>query len=237
MSKRNTYHLIICLSVFSLATPQYGRAQDLSADLDAMYKTYAGMQSFKSDVKVEVFSAAEASSRIMTRKASIRKEDENFYYRIDNTEMLLTENGLIMANNGSRQLIFRKLGGKELEATRKAYLTSQLDSALLKHDSVVYHGTASGLKHYTVYTAKNMISRTELYLHASDNTLSSLTYFYNPQLMKNAFKTEITFSSQSVSDFPDTIFSEENYLIKTGKLYKPAGKYASYKLNIIDDED
>src|SRR5690606_33262435 len=121
--------------------------------IQRMHLFYKTQKSYKTDVRVEIYSD-KSRSPIMVKEALVRKNDSRFFYKMEETELLLTEKELIMVNHSNHVVLYRQIEKKEYEAIQKDYYSQQLDSILSKYDSVKYEGVKNNKKYYTVYSSK-----------------------------------------------------------------------------------
>lgn len=213
-------------------------AQNFQEDQRAMHRFYQEQIAYKADVKVEIFAQENDKVPMMVKEASLRKNGNRFNYKIDETEMLMTEKELIMVNSNDKVVLYRKISKKEYEAAQRVYYLKELDSILSVYDSVQFHGIKQGKKAYTVFTSQKWIQKTELFLDADKNYLREVIYHYHPKLNKNVGKVEIAFlNTESNPAFTPDLFSENRFVVKSGKTIQLSPNYSKYRLNVVDYED
>ena len=144
-----------------------------------------------------------------------------------------------MVNHGQKTINYRPVTKEELKYQESFYSGVNLDTLTkAKYDSIQYKGISDGLKHYIIYTAKGMITRTDIWFYADKPLLHKMEYLYNPNMTGGNSNVEIDFNMSDVNkEIPEEIFRQDKYILKSGKQYKPAAAYTQYKLNISGYEE
>jgi hypothetical protein len=211
-------------------------AQDLRKDMDNLMRYYQNVETFKSDVQVKVFKSPKDNSPLI-RNASICKKGRDFYYELAEQKMLVSEQSILMVYETQKNIIYKAISKKDYDQYLKNLVVSNLDSIISKYDSVRFEGVSEDSKHYTIYTAKGIISKTDLYLN-SNNAIDKVTYFYNENFWGSYFKVQINFKNNSVLSQADLkLFSDKKYITKDGKNIRLAPAFSSYHLILTDYED
>jgi isopropylmalate/homocitrate/citramalate synthase len=150
-------------------------------------------------------------------------------------EMLMTEKSLIMVYNSQKKMIYRDIDKKEAAALKRNAYTSSLDSTMLNYDSLKYHGVENHFKHYTIYTSKKIINKTELYINEHSGMIERLTYFYNPNLYKDIYKVEVHFKQLHQGNEKNEEVSEQKFITRIDKKIQKSLQYSNFDLSIISN--
>ena len=210
-------------------------SQDFIKDVKNAGELYQNTNNFAADLTVEV-QYSENTPMQLQQIAKIRRKDNRFYYLMGGAVTVVTEQLLLMVNEGNKSIFFRELMPSEREAVTKKYYKVGIDSISSSYDSVAYSGIEKYGKHYIVYSATSKISKTDLYIDSSTGFINRIVYSYNKKMTKELYRLVITFA-YPVFGLPDEkLIKQETYLVKTGTQYKPAQKYLNYELNKIDNE-
>jgi hypothetical protein len=209
-------------------------AQDFSSDMKQMHDWYTHQEILGLEMKASIYSSPTTISS--TQNGALQKKRGNFFYKLDDSEMLVTDSSLIMISRYNKRIIFRKISPKERHALEQSTYgaAGKIDSLIDKYDSIKYELTYDKLKHYTVYISKKVIMKTELWLEESTGVLRRMVYYYNPSLYKSLYKAEIVLTETSPAS-PE-IFAQERVIQKTGKTYNPAPGFKNYELKIVNDK-
>ncbi len=210
-------------------------AQDMKLDLKKMGESYQKAEIFAADLTIEV-QYTENTPLQIHQNAKIRKVENNFYYALGNSETIITDHLLIMVNKGNKSIFVRALEEKEQELIAKKYYTTGIDSVVSRYDSAIYIGTGKYGKQYDIFSAKQMIEKTSLFLDSSTGYISKVIYGYNKKISKELYKVVITFVYPDHTNEDEKLLKEATYLVKVGTSYKPAPKYLNYEINKVDNE-
>lgn len=225
-----TLKKIIAFCLFFCAS-LYGFAQVLTDDLAKTYEYYYNKEYYSVKILIEVYSTA--NQKMMTQHAEINKLGNLFLYKMEDSEMLISESNVILLNHYNKTIVRRSISPEERASMTQMRLAGQLDSVIVKYDSVRYQNTVDQ-KIYNVFTSAKMISRTEIVLDNHTNGFTKLTYYYKKKKDSKLDRVEMAFQKSEKQIIPSVLFSEEKYIIKEGTSYKAAPAFHNYELNIVN---
>lgn len=219
--------VILFLSVLMESTLSFG--QDLKKDLEEMRMSYHASEKFACDITIKIFQG-KSKNPVTVQKGKIRKKDKDFYSEMEGLKMLITKELMVVVNERQKDVMYRELKEQEYQTYLTKQMTYNLDSLSLSYDSIFFGGEKDGLKHYTVYTAKGIISKIDFYLNKSDKTLAKVIYDYNKKIYKEGFRTEILFNKPNNEGQDDNIFSVSKFIVRSTKGYQLQQAYNNYHL-------
>ncbi len=213
-----------------------GYAQDLKSDIIQMNTYYKITDKIGLETKVNIYNSA--GGKVSTQRMELKRNGNNFVYKVDNTEMLVTKDYVIMVNNLEKNIMVRGIDPKEWEIIHNTTYKVNMDSVIEKYDSVKFERTEENLKHYTIYSSKKLIKKTDLWLDGETGRISKMVYLYNQKLYKEIGKVEIFFMVLPNDFLNDKkLFQEARIIVRQGNDYKTAQEYSKYKLNIVNNEN
>ena len=139
-------------------------AQDLKADFKAMQARYREIENFYAEIDVEVYLDGAPSELLVTRNAVLKKKGDDFFYVLGEMRMLLNERCILVINDATRDIVYRKRSPEDEDPSFYTVTTPEMDRVIAAYDSVRYLGIKNGNKHYEIFTSRSPIARTNLYL-------------------------------------------------------------------------
>lgn len=229
-NNKMTFVKLKIMSCLLLGTLITGHAQDFKADLEKMYQAYRDLANFSVKVDIRVYENSVKSAPSMVHKASVGKQGSSFLITLDHVTMLYT-NSLSLIIDPEQKTITCSPSGKN--DVKPALSLTGLDSLLKQVDSVKYMGIQNSLKHYTIYTKKNLIKRSDLFISSIDHRMVKVIYDYNYELMKQNTKVVIEYSGFTTTpSFPAGYFSLSRYIYVEKDKIKPTSNYKQYELQL-----
>lgn len=228
--------ILLYISFWILGTSLHG--QDLKADVRAMGNYMQLVPSLKSGISMSVFYRHDKKKPQIQNNLLWCKNGHSYYYRLADRELFLNENALIMTELPQKTLFYTKANKKELDALIKQLYGTAADTLVQHYDSVQFKGVEEGRKHYTIYTSKKDIQKTELYLDAKTLLLSHLVYYYHPKRFQELDKVEVHYENSQPSDEEVHRYLEEQSFLTVGpkKKLTPSAHYKGYKTHWIESE-
>jgi outer membrane lipoprotein-sorting protein len=214
---------LICLFLVSFISIN-GTAQDFKADMQKMQEIYNNAEKLQTSMKIDVYATEKATKPVMTKRATIKKEGNNFFYDIDGVTTLVNSKYSIMVNKTNKTIVFKNIE-KQLK-DRMNEVIPNFDKELEAYNGVEYKGLENGKKHYVVKNVDNQIKFGHIYLD-NRGMLSKIVYIYKEQ----KGKAVIVFSQNSLNPtFKESQFSEKQFFKKKGKEWIPMGTYKYYEV-------
>ncbi len=203
-------------------------AQDFHSDMKKMSAVY-NEKSFETKMKIEV---KRNQSIMMTKNAHIKKNDDNYWYKIDEAEMLFNDKYSIMVSHIQQSIVISKMEKGENRYLPKSdsLLLNGMDS-LMNKNTWVYQGTKNGKIHYRINNNESVIQQVDIYLSEYNYTIHQIHYDYNDELMGDDIKVSIVFSGTHINPpFDNGDFSEKQYIYQKDKTWKAKQSYQSYEV-------
>jgi hypothetical protein len=212
-------------------------AQDLRKDLLEIAKTWQSSPTIHMDIEVKLYTEGQQDSP-GKQKILLRKNNNSFYYKVDKVEYLFTEGKGIVVNHQAATISYANYQKDTYQKLIKKISTAQMDTIFNHYDSIKYHGIENNKKHYTIFSSQFMVSKTEVYINPERNTLTKLSYRYNPQFTGEPYTVEMNFTfGENLTEQDIILFAETRYLLKNGSSYRIADNFKNYQLKQIRDED
>jgi outer membrane lipoprotein-sorting protein len=217
-------NLLIILISLLIALP--GVAQDFKQTMKAIRAEYENASSLQLEMLITVYDSAQTVP-YYTQTVEVLQKGDNYFYQLEESEMLLNDEYLIMVDNASRIITFTKRN-QEVEREMKRSLTFNVDSVLALYDDYQFLGTDQGADHYLVKEKKGPISDIHFYLLPAQRKLRQITYHYRAgQIAKihfENFRKDVALGAEA--------FSESKYVTRVNKkVVAPAARYKHYSIN------
>ncbi|HVD97453.1 MAG TPA: hypothetical protein VNB90_04555 [Cytophagaceae bacterium] len=221
---------IICFSLSLWIQGFSVIGQDLEKDLKMMSDYYSKADNFSMRVDIAAFRSNTIT--VFNKTAVLKKRKDHFWYKIDDTEMIVQPEAMVMINEQEKEITVRSIEKKEWERLYQQTYTSGIDSISKYYDSLQYQ-QENNEKKYTVYSAKSLISKAEL-VFSQTGDLLSIQYWYDQKKYKQLSRVKIQFSMTALKAGEEQLFKQERVVLKDEKIYRPVGKYQSYNLKLVD---
>jgi hypothetical protein len=218
---------MICLGFCTMA-----KSQDITSDLKKTFESYSTRQALSIDIAVVAY--ATTNKIAMQQKATLLKQGEQFFYRLEDTEMLVTQKNVLLVNHYNKTIVFRAIDKKEYEYIQKTKLGWELDTMLANVDSIRYEAKGNN-RYYEIFSAQRPIHKTDVLLDVSSERFDKITYHYNQTLEGNISRIEITFQENN-NPVSTADFSEKKYIVREGSKYKLSNLFRNYDLKIVDND-
>jgi hypothetical protein len=208
----------------SVCTALFG--QDFRQRVELMQKDYASMTKVHIEMDIQVFESKEAAKPYLQQTALVKRENQNFFYRISGIEMLMNEKYLLMIDGPSRQIV---CSPRSIDEEQKFTdpLKVNLDSLLKLNGIPTWVDTIGDIEHYTMSFGAGQIKKMDLCINAVSNSLKRLDYWYEgDQHVRIEFKVFNT-----APTFGEFDFDESKYIIWKGGAMKTSELYSRFRLS------
>lgn len=231
------YFTFLWLAVFSVF-PLTVMAQDFADDIQKMHAYYSTADTLDLDISMEVFRSGQDKDPYLTYKASVYKSGKNYYYRLEDTQLIMTEKALITIYNRQKQMVYRLVDKDSWQQTARGLYAGALDSLLQQTDSVIFAGRKNENSLYYIYT-NSLISKTELHLDPESGRIRYLAYYYNTSLPSGVYMVKAFFDEKSemTPSMSRALFDERSYIVFSEGKIRPAASYITYDLSIISNDN
>jgi hypothetical protein len=165
------------------------------------------------------------SKAVFKTTVDVRKSNESFWYRMDNTEMLMTENAILSIDRRGQTITRRP---RSIPDERKFFSSIQFnpDSLSRLQNEVVHISSEEGIDHFMMEQSQGDIREVHLFFDQSSNPVR-LEYVYQD----GQFAT-IEFVVFDVHPKFDQLFFEESRYIRfESDKALPTANYKSFKVN------
>ena len=94
------------------------------------------------------------------------------------------------------------------------------------------------MKKYIIYSNKETISSSELWINTDNNLITKIIYHYNSEKGMASSKVEINYLKMNLNpQFSESDFSEKQYASVSKGTIRPLGKYTGFETTVIDQHD
>ncbi len=208
------------------------KAQDLKADLHQAANHYQQVERFATRISIQVYT--NNKQLVSSYQAQLSKLKNRFQYKLDETQMVVTEEGVLMIDTEKKSMVFRKHTASDYKKLLGQLLTSQLDSVMKNYSSVTFVGESGGKKTYQVSHDKGMIAHTTLVLDSQTHAYSSIEYTYRKESGQN-YQVHIAFTHIATAELAMLKTPAiHTYLVAKGKTYTLTPAYQHYSLEVVE---
>lgn len=218
----------VCLCVFVSSSLV---AQDFKEALLKMKQEYADAPALHIVMSIKAFDINSPTSVFYNQKAEVKKDGPNYFYSLDENEMLLNPACLVLVNHKLKQVNFRK-NNLPPDSQVESLPSLNLDSMLSVFGKASYIGKKNGMDQYQiVHQAGGMIKQTEMFFQSPQGLLQQIGYEY-----KNGQYVLIHFDLFDNSpQFSVDTFSERKYVSTVNGRVSLAPPFRTYLL-IMDGD-
>lgn len=226
-------YIILCL--IGILTVSTMFAQDFAKDMAKVSKFYNTSATFQTDISIKSFQSYKDETPKDQQTARIQRSGNNYYYKFQNVEMLVNEKYSIIVDNDQKMMVCKPLEKvKRKKVTELA--TPDFDLLTKSYKKVEFKGKKNGVKHYVVYP-KRIYKQADIYINEK-GLITKLVYLYNSYSNQPSAKVIVNFKNSTTSPtFSKSHFSETKYFKVIKKKYVPIGKYESYNLLKVKDDE
>lgn len=198
-----------------------------------IFERVKSASSFSTDCKIDIYlqDTPVGNKPSKTVEGSMKLMQGACYYNIYKMEYLYTKKISILLDHNNKRVVYSEVE-QDADKVFKKYAPS-LDSLLAKNDSVKLQRSASGQAYYTIYSSKNTIFKTDLYIDASQVFISKLVYYYNPKIFDNDQSVVITYHNTKINDDTIKLPLLSKFIFKKGGKYIPTAPYSSYSITEV----
>jgi len=201
-------------------------SQDFKQRLLAMRAESAGSDKLKVEMEIKVYDNPQTKTPFFNQTAVVKRQGQNYFYRISGTEMLMNEKYLLMIDEPARQIICSERSVKQ-ESKFVDPLTANLDSILnLYQTPILIDDSGEDTEHYQIAFNLASIKSIDLYIDKQENWVKRIAYVYEDSQL-----AVITFTMFDRNPaFAEHEFDEAQYiLIEKGRM-KTTPKYSRFNL-------
>lgn len=200
-------------------------AQDFEQLIREMRQDYEQSKSLQIVMEISVYDSGQLSQPYYQQVVDIKRDGNNYWYQVEENEMLMNDKYLIMVDKQSRQISYSKRSVEAEAELQKGYQFN-LDSVFMKYEKPQYLGKEDNADHYLVLDKEGSIKEIHFYIVPETRILKQVSYRYREgQYASIRF---IVFDKKASFD-PET-FSEARYVTKVDKKMVPSRYFKQYSL-------
>lgn len=209
-------------------------AQKISEDFARIYNAYLA-DHLALDFSIKVYADKDDQKGVSAGDGMVRKISDRYYTRYNGQEILINDDGIVIADRETQSIAYYKGRKSNLPARTNAM---QIDSTMLANaDSVRYLESSNGKSHYRVYDNSLPTYMIDFYVDMESSLISSIVYYYKPGTKDETYemyKMVVEYTTVSTAAFaPGIDFSTNKYITTVNKKPVPASAYRAYTLNVI----
>ncbi len=210
-------------------------AQDLNVDLTKMSQAYASAKAMELEVSIQV---VEEGMPSLKKRAVIKKDHINYFYSMDDISILLNDKFTMMVNTTNEVIVYgdHQSGTKEIYDMLHQFNVEKMDSLFQQFERWEFVQTRNGLKHYQLFSTLGNFQKVDLFIRATDYTLSKVVYSTADTKTSEKNKVVINYQNTKLEpSFADNTFSEQRYIQQINGAWQPSSKYKNYELIYISE--
>lgn len=222
--------LILVIAVIFIFTADAGSAfcQELAGDIKKMYSAYSGLENFYTEAAIRIYADHSSEKPGMEQSTVLKKNKNNYLYRVDNVTMLYTDKCYILVNDLEKSIFFSDNPGAQAAIANPL---PDVDSLIGKCDSVVFKGVAKSCNYYILYSSKEVIMETHLYVDVKTFLINKIIYYYDKDIYPVNNKVEIDYIKTDLAPvFARNEFSVSKFISRTKDELKPVASYSGYHI-------
>ncbi len=201
--------------------------------LQQTIETYANAKNLGMDIMVHEYDSPLDITGKILGKASVRKQDENYYSSFLGDEMIINKKCCLLIDHADKSITY----SDKDNLREKNKMPVLLDSIITPNDSIVLKEIKDGLRHFIIYTKSSYINQTEVYVDDHTHLIKRIIYYYHELSSDEsigAYKIELDYVLTSFSAPAKNCFDESKYIVfKQGKPILQ-NSYSSYTLTISE---
>lgn len=225
LSRRTLFKLTFWCVCFGTFMPFGLCAQDFKEALLKMKHHYADSPNLHIVMSIQGYENKSSATVFYQQKVEVKKEGRNYFYALDESEMLLNQTFLLLVNHKLKQISLRENSTGETKV--EALPSFNLDSMLHVFGKVSYLGKDNGVDQFqVVHKTGGSIKQTELFFQSSSGLLQQIAYEYvNGQYISIRFDL-----FDSNPEFTTDTFSEKKYIRSDDGKISMATPFRGYRL-------
>jgi hypothetical protein len=201
-------------------------AQDFKQVMKDMQKEYTSAAALDIVMKISVFDDTTSQVPYVEQYVEIKKGGDNYWYKVDENEMLLNDHYLITVDRNSKQISCSRRDMKAQEHFQSAYRFN-LDSIFALYDNPQFLGTKLNVSHYKVIEKEGPIEQVHFFIEHQSGTLKKIEYNYR----EGQFVSIDFIAFERKASFDPKMFSEIHYVVKVDNKFLPSAFYKNYKVS------
>jgi hypothetical protein len=166
-----------------------------------------------------------ATTPFYEQQVDIKRQDDNYWYKFEQNEMLMTEKYLIMLDRNARQITCSKRS-LETESQLANHFRFDIDSILSLYPSPEYLGIEGNAEHFRFRQQDGPISEVHFYIIPDKQQLKKMEYSYRTgqlaRIQFHVFRNDVAFE-------PET-FAESNYVTIEKKSIRPSRYFQHFQM-------
>jgi hypothetical protein len=177
-------------------------------------------------MEVSVYDSGQLAKAYYRQMVDIKREGSNYWYQVENNEMLMNEKYLIVVDNEARQISYSKRSIETEAELQKSYRFN-LDSIFTQYEKPQFIGKEEGADHYLIPEKKGAIKEVHFYIVPETKKVKEIAYRYHEG--QYATIRFIVFDTNPVFD-ADT-FSASKYITEVNKKIVPSRFFRNFNLS------
>lgn len=210
--------------------------QDWKEDLQAMNRTYLTANSFQMGIVVKSYVREDDTEPLMTASGKVASADGKSCSEMLGKVTLMNKKCILLVDNKQHIMLYKGIDSLSYKPMN-GFSLANLDSMVMLFGTNVeatYLINSNIEKRMSFQFREGNMSRMELAINPSNNTLTTITYYYNTKLPGNVSSVEkviIEFNNIQLNEaINDSYFSETRFVdIRAGKVM-PVSKYSDYQI-------
>lgn len=228
----------ICVLVWSLT----GVAQNFKSDLSKISQSYDAHKKLSMNITYKVFKDKKSQKADNINYGFYRRNNSSYSNKLDRIESLVTENFTIFIDSVGKTITYSGTGSKKPISTFDPSGIEEMVKNSKKIETIPANKQTLAYRIWMNEFNDGEVEYYEIYFDPKTYLMKQMTLVYNKKIdFGDGFqkevsspKVEIVFSNIDPDPkYSSDQFSLDGYLVRSGKSYKPTGKFKNYKINIL----
>jgi outer membrane lipoprotein-sorting protein len=215
------YSAVACLLCSNILAQSNQQAVNFREIALRMKKQYAQASKMHIQMAVSVFEDA-VKEPFYQLTAAVKKDGENYFYHIDQQEILMNEKFMIVVDHSVKEIYCSRRNARTLQDPVQV----SLDSLLSIYGDPSFVGEANGSDHFRLMLKNGFISQIDLHIDKLRSVFSKVEYHYETD--HYAVIDFKIFDSQPV--FEPEIFDERRFITVGNGKYETSPSFRGYKV-------
>lgn len=223
------------LIIYAMLFTCMAAAQNGFKEFKKTMEAYASIKQMNFDVEVMAYEKKTSAKPQLLGKGFVKKQDDFFYSRFAENELLQHKGKTLMINTGARQIDYYEYSTKNMSSNAlNLDFKSLMDSLASRPDSnFIYEGVKEGLRRFSRKTPDETIRQTDFYIDPKTNLMTRVVYYYAEGYddAEVPFTTVIiNYKNTHLTATPQQFFALDKFIQKNGAGYVGTANYKGFKV-------
>jgi hypothetical protein len=208
--------------------------QNFKDDMQVVQTELSNVKSFHTEMKISVYQNYQSNQPMLVKQSVIDKKGDSYHYKIDNMEYIKNEHSAILIDNNDKSITLNKTKVDHFIMKQFDVLSLNMDSVLKSVDSVAFISNKNGVSLYRLYTAKNLIIKTDIWIDVNQKSIKKMVYYYDTKKTPSNNKVILEFENTILNpELNAANFDEKKYIKRYKNKYVLKKEFKNYSLSVV----